>query len=299
MTDRYAIEVEGLHRSYGRRSALQGLDLQVEKGQFHGLFGRNGAGKTTLLKCLLHQLRPSRGQVRIFNMDPAVRDVDVKARIGYVPDEANFYPWMTVRNTLDYMASFRAHWNRDLEAELVHERFKLSEKQRVRNLSKGMRMQLALICALCPEPELLILDEPTSGLDPVVRREFIETVIGAYQTDGPEPRTLLVSTHLIEEFEGLIDAFTIIDRGRQIVTVTSDEARRRFKKVLLLFDDTPPTVSEPFILTSEPFGRELQLTVRGFSPDVERQLRGYSPISMQTEDLSMEDIFIASTGGRG
>jgi ABC-2 type transport system ATP-binding protein len=96
-------------------------------------------------------------------------------------------------------------------------------------LSKGQRTQLALIGAICPEPELLLLDEPTSGLDPIVRREFIETVIGAYQSGDPERRTVFVSTHLISEFEGLIDEFTIIG-GRDLLTMEADAARKRFQK---------------------------------------------------------------------
>ena len=91
--------------------------------------------------------------------------------------------------------------------------FQLDRRQKTSSLSKGQRTQLALVTAMCPEPELLILDEPTSGLDPIVRREFIQTVIGAYQDGDPERRTVFVSTHLISEFEGLIDEFTIIDRG--------------------------------------------------------------------------------------
>src|SRR5208282_6380330 len=99
------------------------------------------------------------------------------------------------------------------------------------NLSKGQKTQLALISAIAPEPELLVLDEPTSGLDPIVRREFIETVIGAYQSGNPERRTVFVSTHLIAEFEGLIDEFTIIEQGRELFSMDADDARNRFRKI--------------------------------------------------------------------
>src|SRR5205807_10601064 len=108
-----------------------------------------------------------------------------------------------------------------IEAPLLNQ-FALARWQKSRHLSKGQRTQLALIGAICPEPELLVLDEPTSGLDPIVRREFIQTVIGAYQDGDPGRRTVLVSTHLISEFEGLIDEFTIIDRGRDVLTLEAD-----------------------------------------------------------------------------
>ncbi len=110
---------------------------------------------------------------------------------------------------MEFLASFRPHWNRDIEADLL-KRFQLDPAQKASNPFKGQKTQLALIGAVCPEPELLVLDEPTSGLDPIVRREFIQTVIGAYHASDPENRTVFVSTHLIAEFEGLIDEFTII-----------------------------------------------------------------------------------------
>src|SRR6266436_6669413 len=229
-----AIEINGLTYAYGRAEAVHGLELTVRRGCCYGLFGRNGAGKTTTMKCLLNLLRAANGSVRVFGLEPARHEVEVKRRIAYVPDYVAFYPWMTVRETLDYLASFRAHWNRDIELDLV-ERFRLDLSQRTSALSKGQRTQVTLVAAICPEPELLLLDEPTSGLDPIVRREFIETVIGAYQEGEPGKRTVFVSTHLISEFEGLIDEFTIIDRGRDVLTMNADTARERFQKIYARF----------------------------------------------------------------
>ena len=117
--------------------------------------------------------------------------------------------------------------------------FRLDLGQKTSHLSKGQRTQLALITAICPEPELLVLDEPTSGLDPIVRREFIQTVIGAYQEGDPGRRTVFVSTHLISEFEGLIDEFTIIEHGRDVLTLDADAARERYQKIYARFATEP------------------------------------------------------------
>jgi ABC-2 type transport system ATP-binding protein len=228
-----AIQVENLTYAYGRAEAVHGLSLTVPTGRCYGLFGRNGAGKTTTMKCLLNLLRPRSGSIRMLGFDPARHDVEVKKRLAYVPDQVAFYPWMTIRETLDYLASFRDHWNKTLETDLL-KRFHLDSSKRTASLSKGQKTQLALIGAICPEPELLILDEPTSGLDPIVRREFIETIIGAYQEGDPGNRTILVSTHLITEFEGLIDEFTIIDEGRAVLSLEADQARGRFQKIRAL-----------------------------------------------------------------
>src|SRR5215475_4840996 len=226
-----AIEVKELTRRYGKLEAVHDLSLTVRAGCCYGFFGRNGAGKTTTIKCLLNLLRPETGTVRVFGLDPQRDEVAVKSRLSYVPDAVAFYPWMTVRDTLDYFASFRPRWNRDIENDLL-KRFTLDLNQKASTMSKGQKTQLALITAICPEPELLVLDEPTSGLDPIVRREFIQTVIGAYHAGDPEHRTVFVSTHLISEFEGLIDEFTIIDVGRAVMTLEADAARGRFEKPL-------------------------------------------------------------------
>src|SRR5213592_2840760 len=232
------IEVAGLSYAYSRAEAVHDFRLTVRAGRCYGLFGRNGAGKTTTMKCLLNLLRPRGGGVRVFGLDPAKHEVEVKRRLAYVPDYVAFYPWMSVRETLDYLASFRSHWNRATEGDLLN-RFRLDPTQRTGALSKGQKTQVALIAAICPEPELLLLDEPTSGLDPIVRREFIETVIGAYQEGDPGRRTVFVSTHLISEFEGLIDEFTIIDGGRNVLTLDADTARERYQKIYARFTSAP------------------------------------------------------------
>src|SRR5436305_1123311 len=155
------IEIDSLVRRFGRRDAVNGLSLHVPAGRCYGFFGRNGAGKTTTIKCLLNLLQPSSGRVRVFGLDPRRDEVAVKSRLAYVPDAVSFYPWMTVRQALDYFASFRRQWNDQSERELL-ERFRLDPRQKTSHLSKGQRTQLALVAAICPEPELLVLDEPTS-----------------------------------------------------------------------------------------------------------------------------------------
>lgn len=288
-----AIHIENLSYAYGRAEAVHDLTLTVQPGRCYGLFGRNGAGKTTTMKCLLNLLRPQRGQVRLFGLDPARHEVEVKHRLAYVPDQVAFYPWMSVRETLDYLASFRAHWNRKTEQELLG-RFRLDPAQRTGGLSKGQRTQVALIAAVCPETDLLVLDEPTSGLDPIVRREFIETVIGAYQEGNAGNRTILVSTHLITEFEGLIDEFTIIDQGRPVLTLASDQARESYQKIRARFPQSPPELDLQSALRVRCDGRELELIANGAGAELLERLRQHNPEALTTESLTLEEIFVAT-----
>ena len=288
-----AIETHDLVRRYGHTDAVDGLNLRVAAGRCYGLFGRNGAGKTTTIKCLLNLLRPTSGEVRVFGLDPAREEVAVKSRIAYVPDYVAFYPWMTVEDALVYFASFRRHWNTTTEASLLKQ-FRLDRQQKTSHLSKGQRTQLALICAICPEPDLLVLDEPTSGLDPIVRREFIQTVIGAYQDGDPGRRTVLVSTHLISEFEGLIDEFTIIDGGRNVLTLEADAARAQYQKVHVRFASDPGQLDLPGTRILRQRGRDVEVIVNGNSAHVLDRLRARSPEQLTIEALTLEEIFVST-----
>lgn len=292
-TETPVIEIKNLTRRYGKLDAVNGLSLTVQPGRCYGFFGRNGAGKTTTIKCLLNLLRPTAGTVRVFGLDPQKDEVAVKSRLAYVPDAVAFYPWMTVRDTLNYLASFRAHWNRAIEADLLG-RFGLDERQKASALSKGQKTQLALISAVAPESELLVLDEPTSGLDPIVRREFIETVIGAYQSGDAARRTVFISTHLISEFEGLIDEFTIIEQGRELLSMAADDARARFRKFRARFAQPPAKLDLPGALSVRQTGREVEILTNGNSEQLLATLRGLQPEDLQTESLSLEEIFVAS-----
>ena len=275
----------------------------MQPGRCYGFFGRNGAGKTTTIKCLLNLLRPTSGEVKVFGLDPARDEVAVKSRLAYVPDAVAFYPWMTVRDTLDYFASFRD----TLELSRPSARCSTSSgsmsRQKTSHLSKGQRTQLALITAICPEPELLVLDEPTSGLDPIVRREFIQTVIGAYQDGEPGRRTVFVSTHLISEFEGLIDEFTIIERGRDVLTLDADAARERYQKIYARFAGEPTAdrsrrrARAPPARPRDRGGRQRQRRRRHGA--AARRVR---PETLTTEALTLEEIFVATlqpAGRRG
>jgi len=287
------IEIKNLSRRYGHLDAVNGLNITVQPGRCYGFFGRNGAGKTTTIKCLLNLLQPTSGTARVFGLDPQRQEVAVKSRLSYVPDSVAFYPWMSVDETLRFIASFRPHWNREIEADLV-KRFQLDRKQKTSHLSKGQRTQLALIGAVCPEPELLVLDEPTSGLDPIVRREFIQTVIGAYHAADPEHRTVFVSTHLISEFEGLIDEFTIIEQGRELLTMAADQARDRFQKIRVSFLKPPAGLDLAGALNVRQSGLDMEILADGNREKLLERLQACHPEELRCDSLSLEEIFVAA-----
>ena len=288
-----AIEIKELHRTYGKTDAVAGLNLTVERGRCYGFFGRNGAGKTTTIKCLLNLLQPASGDIRVFGMNPAKEEVPVKSRLAWVPDTVAFYPWMRIGGYFEYLASFRERWNQELEKNLL-DQFELDPARKVTALSKGEKMQVALIGALCPEPDLLVLDEPTSGLDPLVRREFIRTVIGAYQEGDPENRTVFVSTHLITEFEGLIDEFTIIDKGKDILAMKTEEARSEFRKLTVRFDGDTPDLNDIPCLYHRTEADGTEVFVRGAWEPTRAALQKAGATAIDDESLSLEEIFLTT-----
>lgn len=290
----HVIELENLHVAYGRAEAVRGLQLKVEAGRCHALFGRNGAGKTTTMKALLGLVPVVSGRVRLCGLDPMVHEAEVKSKVAWVPDSPGFYPWMTVRGALEFSASLRASWSREVEQSLL-ERFGLDAQAPTTSLSKGQKTQLALICAVAADPEVLILDEPTSGLDPLVRRQFIEAVISAFQDRNPERKTLFISTHLISEFEGVVDDFTLMEAGRDVLTLNADEARLKYQRVRGWFDGAAPA-SIPLKTVQAPRheGRMVEFVVNDEVERARSWLTEVGAARVEASALSLEEIFLAA-----
>lgn len=285
-------ELKDLVVRYSRAEAVRGLTLEVQPGRCHALFGRNGAGKTSTLRALIGLLRPEGGTLKIFGLDPRTHEAEVKSRLAWVPDAPAFHPWMTVRETLAWYRTLRARWSEDVQEHLLT-RFELDGGAPTSTLSKGQRTQLALVCALASDPELLVLDEPTTGLDPLVRRQFLEAVIGVFQDRDPEKKTILVSTHLIREFEGVVDDFTVMSQGKAVLTATADDARSRFCRLQAWFDgDAPSSVPMKTVRPLKREGRMLELVLDDRRDEAQRWLAGAGAVKVDSSALSLEDIFL-------
>lgn len=204
------IAIDNLTRRFGSRTALDGVTLSVPRGGVYGLVGANGAGKTTLIRHVLGLLRAEHGAVRVFGLDPVVDPVGVLSRIGYLSEDNDLPGWMRVDELIAYSRAFYPKWDDHYAAELKRA-FALDGDARIRTLSKGNKARLGLLVALAYRPDLLVLDEPSSGLDPVVRRDILEAVI---RTIAEEGRTVLFSSHLLEEVERVADHVTMIADGR-------------------------------------------------------------------------------------
>ena len=205
-----AIELSGIVKSYGKKQVLTGLDLSVPKGSVLGLLGTNGSGKTTLIKCALGLIRPQGGEARLLGEPAWTLSGPVKARIGYVPQVINLYPWMKVRQVIQYNAAFYPNWNDDLVARFTEE-WSIPEGDRVGVISVGQLQKVAILLAVGHDPDLLILDEPAASLDPLARRQFLQMIIDLAE---PGRRTVLFSTHITSDLERVADRVAILKSGR-------------------------------------------------------------------------------------
>ncbi|MBF0688532.1 MAG: ABC transporter ATP-binding protein [Cellulomonas sp.] len=214
------IEVAGLVKSFGRFRALDGLDLEVARGEVHGFLGPNGAGKSTTIRVLLGLLRADAGTVRLLGGDPWADVVDLHRRLAYVPGDVSLWPTMTGGEAIDLLGSLRGGIDERRRAELI-ERFELDPTKRGRQYSKGNRQKVAIVAALASDVELLVLDEPTSGLDPLMESVF-QGVVGEATARGT---TVLLSSHILAEVENLADRLSIIRDGRIVQSGTLADLR--------------------------------------------------------------------------
>lgn len=215
------IEISQVTRKFGARTALDAVSLSLPRGAVYGLVGANGAGKTTLIRHVLGLLGAQSGSVRVFGLDPVADPVRVLSRIGYLSEENDLPGWMRVDELLRYTQAFYPGWDEGY-AEELRRTFALDGAAKIRTLSKGQKARAGLLIALAHRPELLVLDEPSSGLDPIVRRDIVGAVI---RTVAHEGRTVLFSSHLLDEVEEVADHVTMIDHGNVVLSAPLEEIR--------------------------------------------------------------------------
>jgi ABC-2 type transport system ATP-binding protein len=215
-----AIEVCGLHKSFGRTHALDSLDLHVEAGEVHGFLGPNGAGKSTTIRVLLGLLRADSGTTQVLGRDPWSDAVELHRRVAYVPGDVTLWRNLSGGEVIDLYGRLRGGLDRARRAELI-QRFELDPTKKGRTYSKGNRQKVALVAAFASDVDLLILDEPTSGLDPLMEEVFQRCV----EEERERGRTILLSSHILSEVEELCDRVSIIRKGRTVESGSLAELR--------------------------------------------------------------------------
>jgi ABC-2 type transport system ATP-binding protein len=281
------VAVTGLEKHYGQGDGLHGLDLTIARGSAFGFLGPNGAGKSTTIKILMGLLTPTAGTVNLFGQPLEGDAIELRQRIGYVPEEHFMYPWMTVDEIIWFTRSFYPEWDDDF-CHRVREYYGLALGKKVRELSHGMRTKLALVLALSHNPELLILDEPTTGLDPLIREEFLA---GVNQLRAEKGCTVLFSSHILSDVETMADTIGIIDRGRLLVSRRKEDLTAQTRRLRVsgnLRPDRPP----PGTIRARESGQDQIYTVANYTEKVLTDFQSRHPdIHVTVERPGLEDIF--------
>ncbi len=290
-----AIRASGLAKSYHRRSALAGIDLEVPQGIVFGYLGPNGAGKTTTIRLLAGLIRPTSGRAEVFGFDTVRHREQAQAKIGYLPGEFVAYADLTGRQYLDYLANLRDSVTPSTVDDLVG-RLGIDLSQRIGTLSHGNRQKLGIVQAFMHEPEVLVLDEPTSGLDPLVQREFLAMVREARQRG----QTVFLSSHVLYEVEAVADAVGILSAGR-LVAVESVEGLKAqaLRRIELTFAGPPPIhelQAVGSVREANAAGQTAHLLVEGSTADLFKVASPHGIEQVVTHEPDLEQIFMSYYG---
>lgn len=284
------LETKKLTKYYGKSRGILDVSMCIEQGEIFGFIGPNGAGKSTTIRTLLGFLKPTGGSAAIFQKDCFTRNNEIKAEIGYVPAEVNYYDDMKVKDLLAYSAKF---YKKDCSSRM-HELcsiFEVETNKKINSLSFGNKKKVAIVQAMQHQPRLLVLDEPTGGLDPLMQNKFFEVL----QEEKSHGTTIFFSSHILSEVEKMCDRVAIIKDGR-ILTIQSIEKlhESKYKKLKLehdagsKFDDLELSGVTAFSSS----GRFTEFLYSGDINTVIGKLSQRKLVNLWIEDLSLEEIFM-------
>lgn len=284
------VQANKLTKIYGNLAALEGLDLEVGKGEILGYLGPNGAGKTTTIRLMLGLIAPTSGSVTIFGKDALVDAAEIHRRVAYVPGDTNYWPALTGAETLTLLANLHGSRDEAYENELIH-KFVFDPNKKVRAYSKGNRQKIALIAALASRAELLVFDEPTAGLDPVMAKVFRDEAFVAKRNG----QTIFLSSHMLEEVEELCDRVGVLKAGKLVELGTLDELRHLSAvTVEATFAGTPPVVNHiAGVHSVEVHGKFLRCNVTGSIDELLSVVAQAKPLSFLSRKPSLEELFLS------
>jgi ABC-2 type transport system ATP-binding protein len=291
------ISVHGLRKRFGATDAVNGLDFTVPQGCICGFLGRNGAGKTTTIKLLLGMMHADGGEGRIFGepIGVDVASVRIRQRTGFVGEIKEFYPFMTVRQMIDFNRAFYPQWQDRWEQRCLKD-YELPLEQKTGKLSKGTRSKLALLLAFSRGADLLILDEPSEGLDPVAVEIFLEHLVAL----AAEGRTVFFSSHQLDEVEQVCDRVCLIDQGQTVLETDLDELKTRMRKVSVTFPDAVPRdiFDEKAVKRLKVRGRSASLLIAGDAEALEARARVAGATNVEFAPVNLKEIFLETVGAK-
>ncbi len=286
-----------LTKKFGKFTALDGVNIEVNKGEVYGFIGPNGAGKSTTIRVLLGILKATEGEAKIFGMDAWRNAVEIHRRIAYVPGDVNLWPNLTGGEVIDLFVKLRGANHISKREELI-EKFDLDPSKKCRTYSKGNRQKVALIAAFSSDADLYILDEPTSGLDPLMELVFQECILDAKKAG----KSVLLSSHILSEVEKLCDKVGIIREGKVIETGTLQQLRHLTRTSLLIETKEPIPALNDVKGVHEIVKQDHALTFQVDSEELDAIIRYVSQfgiVRLESSPPKLEDLFMRHYDGGG
>ncbi|GAA5509864.1 ABC transporter ATP-binding protein [Novipirellula caenicola] len=288
------ISLRHICKRFGNTIALDNINLEVPAGVVFALLGENGAGKTTMIRILTGFLKPDFGAASVIGHPCDTAGLEIRKSIGYVSDAPALYEWMSAGEIGWFTSAFYPEGFLERYRELIAE-FDVPEGVRLKSLSKGQRAKVALALAIAHDPSLLVLDEPTSGLDPMVRRQFLESMVDRAALG----RTVLLSSHQISEVERVADWIAILHQGELKLVQPMDVLRQSTHIVVATLDDAIAAVESPAgqVLSESRSGRQVRWIVKDLADDWQSRYDDASGVkNLSASQASLEEIFIAVCG---
>lgn len=284
------IEINKLTKFYGKIIGIKDVSFNVTNGEIFGFIGPNGAGKSTTIRTLLNFLFPTSGSAKIFGLDIVKNSADIKKSIGYLPAESNYYHKMTVRELMDYSASFFVLKNYEKRLNYLTNALELDSTRKISDLSSGNKKKVSIVQALLHKPDLLILDEPTSGLDPLVQSAFYDILL----EENKNGMTIFFSSHILSEVQRICNRVAIIRHGKIIKVESIDNLKKNLlKNVHISFTDiAPDCIGIQGVVKYQRTNKEIRFLFDGNINELTSCLVKYKIENITIEDPSLDEIFL-------
>jgi len=289
-----AIKIENVHKFYGKVHALRGLNLEVKQGEIFGFLGPNGAGKTTTIRCMLDLLRPSSGEIRVFDIDPQRSPQAVKDKVGYLPGDLKLEGDFTARDFFKHIRKLRASKRAWKDILKLAERLDLDLDRKIKTLSQGNKQKVGLIQCFLSDVPLILLDEPTLGLDPLMKQEILNII----REQKEEGKTVFFSSHILSEVQKVADRVGIIRNGRLVeIANTADLIGRSLTRATVQFDEAVSReafegVPNVDILRVNDNNHAYTLQIRGEMNGLIKALAEYPVLDLEITKPSLEEVFL-------
>lgn len=283
------LKIQNVSKSFNGVKVLDDVSIEVQKGTIYGLIGENGVGKSTLIQCLTGIYKQDEGRIEL-DGQPIYENNETKLKIGYVADRNQYFKGYKVKEMVQIFKGIYPNFSEE-SFRTYNQTFKLDLNAKVKNLSKGMQMRLALMLNLAAKPKVLILDEPTSGLDALAKKQVLDFIIEVVDETG---MIVVISSHHLSELERICDEITMLSHGKVVYQSSVEVLKNQVRKLQVVFNDKAPEGIAQWneVLNVENIGSVYYIVTNQYSIALEEKLKAAGAFLVEAIGLNLEEVFI-------